>query len=88
MNSLLFYLVKKDKHENRLRCSDSINDTSVSMQCLDNLDLLLMQVPELQIRGGIEDNSNIIFLISKQKHVVAPHCAMSLYCISVAYTWY
>ena len=25
-----------------------------------------------KIRGGIEDNSKIIFLISQQKHVVAP----------------
>ena len=27
---------------------------------------------ELQKRGGIEDNSKIIFLISQQKHVVTP----------------
>ena len=26
--------------------------------------------PELQIRGGIEDNSKIIFLISQQKHML------------------
>ena len=30
-------------------------------------------VSELQIKGGIEDNSKIIFLISQRKHVVAPH---------------
>ena len=28
---------------------------------------------ELQISGGIEDNSKIIFLISQQKRVVTPH---------------
>ena len=28
---------------------------------------------ELQIRGGIEDNSKIIFLISQRKHVVTSH---------------
>ena len=28
---------------------------------------------ELQIRGGIENNSKIIFLISQSKHVVTPH---------------
>ena len=32
------------------------------------------QKSELRIREGIEDNSKIIFLISKQKHnVVTPH---------------
>ena len=30
-------------------------------------------VPELQIRGGIEDNSKIFFLISHRKHVVVSH---------------
>ena len=29
--------------------------------------------PEFQIRGGIADNSKIIFLVSQQKHVVTPH---------------
>ena len=29
--------------------------------------------PELQIRGGFEDNANIIFLISQPKHVVIPY---------------
>ena len=27
-------------------------------------------VSELQIRGGIEDNSKIIYLISQQKHML------------------
>ena len=31
------------------------------------------QSTELQIRGGNEDNSRIIFLISQQKHVMTPH---------------
>ena len=29
-------------------------------------------IAELQIRGGIEDNLKIIFLISQQKHAVTP----------------
>ena len=28
------------------------------------------KLSELQIRGGIEDNSKIIFLISQQKHIL------------------
>ena len=32
--------------------------------------ILFNNPPELQIRGGIEDNSKIIFLISQQKHIL------------------
>ena len=41
-----------------------------STQCLLKLDY---SKTELQIREGIEDNSEIIFLISQRKHVVTPH---------------
>ena len=40
---------------------------SVLLLCIKYEELIL---PELQIRGGIEDNSKIIFLISQQKHML------------------
>ena len=32
--------------------------------------ILSYKIPELQIRGGIEDNSEIIFLIPKRKYML------------------
>ena len=34
-------------------------------------------MPELQIRGGIEDNLKIIFLVSSQKHMCDPLLELS-----------
>ena len=31
---------------------------------------ITVSIPELQIRGGIEDNSKTIFLISHRKHML------------------
>ena len=39
---------------------------------LAQVEILLHNVSELQIRGGIEDNSKIIFLISQQKPMLWP----------------
>ena len=32
--------------------------------------LQIQQLSEIQMRGGIEDNSKIIFLLSQQKHML------------------
>ena len=49
----------------------------LNMECVQTIFLIFMitrgyfeSLTELQIRGGIEDNSKIIFLISQYKHML------------------
>ena len=37
---------------------------------LSKLEVLALVISELQIRGGNDDNSKIIFLIAQQKHML------------------
>ena len=45
-----------------------IFNTYVSLKAED-----MVRISKLQVRGGTEYNSKIIFLISQEKHVVTPH---------------
>ena len=53
----------KSGHKRTKRIKRSLHDVTITTESR-------MYFTELQIRGGTEDNSKIIFLISQQKHML------------------
>ena len=54
--------------QNKSKCVFLLQNNSKDLDPSNKVDLDLWA--ELQIRGGIEDNSKIILLISQQKHIL------------------